>query len=154
LPAEQYSFCRFSPDDRWLITNLDGGRIYATETWAPGPRLGSGTPWDATSHMAVLGHSNGVYRLVELDTGNELVQLEDPEQNAGIAAFTPDGTKLIVASKIGLRVWDLRRLRAGLAKLNLDWNAPAYPPPKPRVPFSEATVNTRFLIPSEPKDAV
>ena len=52
------------------------------------------------------------------------------------AALTPDGTKLVVAAKNGLRVWDLRRIRTGLAKLGLDWDAPPLPtasasPPTP-----------------------
>jgi tetratricopeptide (TPR) repeat protein len=85
-------------------------------------------PWDVTSELAVLGQTNGIYRLVELATGRELARLEDPEQIRGAAAFTPDGTKIIVAARNGLRVWDLRRIRAELAKLGLDWDAPRYPP--------------------------
>jgi WD40 repeat protein len=127
-PGEPESTCRFSADGRWLVTNVDGGRVYAAGTWEPGPQLGPGTPWDATSDLAVLGQGNGIYRLVELATGRELARLEDPEQNTGAAAFTPDGTKLVVAARDGLRVWDLRRIRAELAKLGLDWDAPAYPP--------------------------
>ncbi|HMF20136.1 MAG TPA: tetratricopeptide repeat protein, partial [Gemmataceae bacterium] len=121
---------RFSPDGRWLVTNTDGGRVYAVGTWEPGPQLGPGNPWDVTPELAVLGQSNGIYRLVELATGRELARLEDPEQNTGQASFTPDGTKLVVAAKGGLRVWDLRRIRAELAKLHLDWDAPPYPPAK------------------------
>jgi serine/threonine protein kinase/WD40 repeat protein len=121
---------RFSPDGRWLATDMDGGRLYAAGTWKPGPRLGPGTPWDVSpkSGLAVLGLTTGIYRLVELSTGREMARLEDPEQNSGPAAFTPDGTKLVVAAKNGLRVWDLRRLRAELVKLGLDWDTPAYPP--------------------------
>src|SRR5262249_30284802 len=80
-----------------------------------------------TSELAVLGLPNGIYRLVELATGYELARLEDSEQNTGPAALTPDGTKLVVAAKDGLRVWDLRRIRGELAKMDLRWNTPAYP---------------------------
>jgi serine/threonine protein kinase/WD40 repeat protein len=125
--ARDLTFVRFSPDGRWLVTNGDGGRLYTAGTWQPGPQLGPGTPWDATSELAVLGQSNGIYRLVELATGRELARLEDPEQNTGRATFTPDRTQLVVAAKDGLRVWDLRRLREQLAKLDLDWDAPPYP---------------------------
>jgi serine/threonine protein kinase/WD40 repeat protein len=123
--------CRFSPDGRWLATDGEGGRVYAAGTWEPGPQLGPGIPWDISpdSTLAIMGQSNGIYRLVELTSGRELARLEDPEQNTGSAAFTPDGTKLVVGAKNGLRVWDLRRIRAKLAKLGLDWNAPSYPPP-------------------------
>jgi Tfp pilus assembly protein PilF len=126
-PAQEGDTCRFSPDGRWLVTETDGGRIYAVGTWERGPQLGPGKPWDVTSELAVLGQADGIYRLVELSTGRELARLEDPEQNFGAAAFTPDGTKLIVAAKNGLRVWDLRRLRAELTKLDLDWDAPPVP---------------------------
>jgi serine/threonine protein kinase/WD40 repeat protein len=121
--------CRFSPDGRWIATDTDGGRLYAVGTWKPGPRLGPGTPWDMTKKLAVLGLPSGIYRLVELSTGRELARLEDPDRNTGPAAFTPDGTKLVIAAKDSLRVWDLRRIRGELAKLDLDWDAPPFPPP-------------------------
>jgi eukaryotic-like serine/threonine-protein kinase len=125
----------FSPDGRWLVTDTDGGRSYAAGTWEPGPQLGPGIPWDVTSELAVFGQTNGTYRLVELATGRELARLEDPELNAGSAALAPDGTKLVVAAKNGLRVWDLLRIRTELAKLGLDWDAPPLPaasgPPMP-----------------------
>jgi WD40 repeat protein len=133
-PIDRRYYCRFSPDGRWLITDADGGRLYSVGTWEPGPQLGPGIPWDATSKLAVMGQTNGVYRLVELATGRELAQLEDPEQNIGAATFTRDGTKLVVAAKNGLRVWDLRRIRAELVKLGLDWDAPSYPEPSASEP--------------------
>ena len=61
-------------------------------------------------------------------TGRELARLQDPDQHFGAAAFTPDGTKLVVNAKDGLRVWDLRRLRERLAELRLDWDALPYRP--------------------------
>jgi tetratricopeptide (TPR) repeat protein len=128
-PALRHNYCRFSPDGRWLATDGDGGRLYAADTWKPGPQLGPGTPWDITpdSTLAILGQTNGIYRLVELATGRELARLEDPEQNNGAAVFTPDGAKLVVAAKNGLHVWDLRRIRKELVRLGLDWDAPPYP---------------------------
>jgi tetratricopeptide (TPR) repeat protein/WD40 repeat protein len=144
---------RFSPDGRWLATDVDGGRLYAAGTWEPGPQLGPGTPWDLTSDLAVLGQTNGIYRLVEVATGRELARLEDPEQNTGRAALTPDGTKLVVAARNGLRVWDLRRIRAELAKLGLDWDAPPYPADgekKDRPPL-QVTVDLTGLAPPDPR---
>jgi serine/threonine protein kinase/WD40 repeat protein len=134
LPGRQEIVGRFSPDGHWLVTDAEGGQLFAAGTWAPGPRLGPGTPWDMTSELAVLGMPNGIYRLVELSTGRELARLEDPEQNTAPAAFTPDGTKLVITAKDSLRVWDLRRIRAELAKLGLDWEAPAYSPATPAHP--------------------
>jgi WD40 repeat protein/Tfp pilus assembly protein PilF len=125
-----HDYCRFSRDGLWLIADNDGGRAYSVGSWEPGPRLGSGVPWDISpdSRVVVMGQSDGIYRLVERATGRELARLEDPDQIAWAATFTPDGTRLVVGAKEGLRVWDLRRVRAELVKLGLDWDAPAYPP--------------------------
>jgi tetratricopeptide (TPR) repeat protein/WD40 repeat protein len=128
-PHDGNHYCRFSRDGHWLVTDNDGGRAYRVGTWEPGPRLGAGAPWDVSpdSRLVVLALAEGVYRLVELATGRELARLEDPEQFPGRAVFTPDGTRLVVTAKDGLRVWDLRRIRAELVKLGLDWDAPPYP---------------------------
>jgi serine/threonine protein kinase/tetratricopeptide (TPR) repeat protein len=149
-PVENLDFCRFSPDGRWLLTNVDNGRAYATGTWQPGPQLGGGEPWDATADLAVLAQTNGIHRLVELATGRELARLEDPEQQGERqAVFTPDGTRLIVGAKNGLRVWDLRRIRAELAKLDLDWEALPYPPARAAkdTPPLSVTVNLGEIAP-------
>jgi tetratricopeptide (TPR) repeat protein len=122
---------------------VDGGRLYATGTWKPGPQLGPGTPWDATAELVVMGQADGIYRLVELDTGREVARLEDPEQSVLQATFSPDGTKLVLEARNGLRVWDLRRIRAELAEMGLDWKASSYPPvnsAKQTLPLS-VTVN-------------
>jgi tetratricopeptide (TPR) repeat protein len=126
-PVQEGDFCRFSPDGCWLVTETDGGRIYAAGTWEPGPQLGPGRPWDVTSELAVMAQTDGIYRLVELASGRELARLEDPKHKFGEATFTPNGSKLVVAAKNGLRVWDLRLIRAKLAKLGLDWDAPPLP---------------------------
>jgi hypothetical protein len=124
------SHCRFTPDGRWLVTDVDGGRVYEVGTWAPGPLLGPGTPRDATADVVVMGLPNGIYRLVELATGRELARLEDPDQCIGPAALAPDGNKLVVTAKDGLRVWDLRLIRAELVRLGLDWSGPPFLPPR------------------------
>jgi WD40 repeat protein len=131
-PADHHSYCCFSRDGRWLVTDNDGGTAYAVGSWEAGARLGPGVPWDVSpdSRLVVLGQTEGVYRLVELATGRELARLDGPEQTPGAAVFTPDGTRLVVAAKDGSRVWDLRRIRAELVKLDLDWDAPPYPPEK------------------------
>jgi hypothetical protein len=43
--------------------------------------------------------------------------------------YSPDATMLAVASVGTVDLWDLRRLRAELAKLRLDWDRPPYPAP-------------------------
>jgi serine/threonine protein kinase/tetratricopeptide (TPR) repeat protein/WD40 repeat protein len=148
--------CCFSRDGRWLVTDVDGGRLYRAGTWEPGPQLGAGQPHDAMAGVAILGQPNGVYRLVDLDTGRELALLEDPDLNSGPATFTPDGTKLVVATRDGLRVWDLRGIRRELAKLGLDWKAPQYPPAEEQKdqPPLELVVNPGGLAPELPQAAI
>jgi tetratricopeptide (TPR) repeat protein len=127
--ADAQHYCRFSSDGRWLLTDKEGGRAYAVDTWKPGPRLGPGIPWDLSpdGRLAVLGQTDGVYRLVERATGREWARLEAPDQVAGAAVFTANGTRLVVGAEVGLRVWDLRRIRAELVELGLDQDAPIYP---------------------------
>jgi tetratricopeptide (TPR) repeat protein/WD40 repeat protein len=129
VPPDEKSYCRFSRDGCWLVTENDGGRAYRVGTWEPGPQLGAGVPWDVSpdGRLVVVGTRDGVYRLVELETGRELARLEDPEQLLQPALFTPDGTRLVVNALGGLRVWDLRRIRTELVKLDLDWVALPYP---------------------------
>src|SRR5262249_59758506 len=117
-----------APSGPGLVAEGSGCRLYPAGTGGPGPHLGPGPPWAMPSELAARGLPDGIYRLVELATGRELARLEDPEQNTGPAALTPDGTKLVAAAKDSLRVWDLRRIRGELAKMGLDWEAPAYPP--------------------------
>lgn len=131
-------WCRFSGDGRWLLTGNATGVAYAVGTWEPGPELGAGSLCDCATaedgldnSLAVLNLENGVFRLVEMASGRELARLEDPDQYAGFARFTSDGTKLVAQAQNGLRVWDLRRIRQELARLGLDWDAPPYPPEKP-----------------------
>lgn len=130
------------------MTDKDGGRLYSAGSWKPGPKLGPGAPYDSTTELAVLGQSNGIYRLVELATGRELAKLEDPEQNSGPAALTEDGTKLVTRAKNGMRVWDLRRIREGLMELGLDWEAPCFAPEKKPPSPLQVTVDLGALDPA------
>jgi WD40 repeat protein len=149
-PADGHAYGRFTSDGNWLLTEHDGGRAYAVGTWTPGPRLGPGTPCDLSPDMrlAVVAQTDGIYRLVEMATGREVVRLEDPDQNTGGALFTPDGIRLVMHGE-GLRVWDLRRLRAELVKLGLDWNMPAYSEPADHAlePLEVRTVGADWVDP-------
>jgi hypothetical protein len=83
-----------------------------------------------------------------------LARLEDPDQHAGAALFTPDGTRLVVAVKDGLRVWDLRRIRAELVKLGLDWDLAPYRPLPAEQPTRPVTVRldyTNFKVLANPR---
>jgi WD40 repeat protein len=77
-----------------------------------------------------LERGDGAVRLLDVASGRELVVLEDQQQGrSGALTFSPDGTRLLLTNKDHnvLRLWDLRRLRAGLKAIDLDWEAPPYP---------------------------
>jgi eukaryotic-like serine/threonine-protein kinase len=126
---------RFSPDGRWLATGPDGGRLFAVETWEPGPRVGGRGVFAPDSKLMAVEVSTGVIRLLDPAPGRELATLEDPNLDwTYLPVFTPDGTRLISSSngKVkGIHVWDLRLLRQHLAEMGLDWEAPPYPPADP-----------------------
>lgn len=153
-PADSYNYARFSPDGRWLVTDNDGGRVYTVGTWEPGIQLGLGIPCDVSpdSQLVVMGQKDGIYRLVELATGQELARLEDPDQLSAPAVFTPDGTCLVASAEDGLRVWDLRRIRRKLDNLGLDWGALPYPEATSEapVPLDVKIIGEDALIPSDP----
>jgi hypothetical protein len=46
----------------------------------------------------------------------------------GSFTFSPDGSRLVLATRDPpvTRIIDLRAIRRGLAKLSLDWDAPAF----------------------------
>jgi WD40 repeat protein/Tfp pilus assembly protein PilF len=128
---------QFSPDGKWLLTRSDAGgcRLWTVGSWEEGPSLGESTVtiWGAFScegKLLALGDAPGVVRVVVTDTGSEIARLTVPEQTRLVpGCFTPDGTHLIAAGwdTRDLFVFDLRAIRAGLAELGLDWDAPPLP---------------------------
>ncbi len=135
----------FSPDGRWLPTSLEGGRLYAVETWEPGPKVGGTGAFSPDTKMLAV-ESLGPLRLVDSATGLEYTTLSGPNQQpAARPLFSPNGAQLIARTlDKGIVVWDLRRLRGELAQLGLDWDLPPYAKPKPadgpRLPLT-LTVN-------------
>ncbi|HEY7308776.1 MAG TPA: WD40 repeat domain-containing serine/threonine protein kinase [Gemmataceae bacterium] len=144
LPVAGICRVRFSPDGKWLLTSGGGARLWAVGSWTEGPKLG-GTPLNplgAFSHdgnLLALGDVPGMIRLVVTDSGAELARLTAPERSRLFpCCFTPDGTQLIAVGDDtrDMHIFDLRRIRAGLAELDLDWDAPplsagSTPPPPP-----------------------
>ncbi len=63
------------------------------------------------------------------------------------AVFSPDGSQLVVTTHDGpaVHVWDLRAIRKQLARMDLDWDAPAYsddePASRPLPPLAPFTID-------------
>jgi hypothetical protein len=100
-------------------------------------------------------------RLVVPDTGKEIARLTAPEQaRLKPFRFTPDGPQLIAVGEETrtLYIFDLRAIREGLAELDLDWDAPPYPPAAAlsnAPPPLQITVDLGLLVPEEePRQAV
>jgi eukaryotic-like serine/threonine-protein kinase len=69
-------------------------------------------------------------RLLEPDTLQQIATLSAPDPRLiPVLGFTPDAGMLAVSSAGTVDLWDLRRLRAELAQLGLDWDRPPYPSP-------------------------
>jgi serine/threonine protein kinase/WD40 repeat protein len=133
LPIEGSSMVGFSPDGRWLLTTGGGCRLWKVGTWREGPKIGGVSHAFAFSpHGKVLAveTGSGAVRLVDPDTGREYARLEDPNQDrAAHLAFSPDASQLFASAEDSpaVHAWDLRAIRAELAKRGLDWDLPPYP---------------------------
>jgi hypothetical protein len=106
-----------------------------TTNWRQGPEIGGRDfAFSPDSKVLAVETGYGSVRLVDPSSGREYARLEDPNQARGEPRFSPDGSRLIVTGIEGLavRVWDLRVLREELAKMDLDWDLPPYPPPDAR----------------------
>jgi WD40 repeat protein len=126
---------RFSPDGRWLAVGGDEGRLYAVGSWEPGLAFSGYPEFTSDGRLLAVAGDLGSIRLIAVESGRELVRLQDPTLQPVVwCRFTADGSRLI-APLLGdapcVRVWDLRALRRGLEELGLDWDAPVYPPAPP-----------------------
>jgi Tfp pilus assembly protein PilF/WD40 repeat protein len=146
----QHGRCVFSPDGKWLGTDIDNGRLFEVGTWRPGPQLGPGylACFSPDSTLAVLSTVEGPYRLVEVATGHEIARFQDPDDGNDEVALSKDNATLFTIHKDGMRVWDLRLIRSELSKIGLDWDAPTFPPrPKPEGPLTVKIVGADLLDP-------
>jgi tetratricopeptide (TPR) repeat protein len=133
-----------SPDSRWLyVSGKEDRRLeiasVVSRSGASGPEpkwrsepMRQADAYSPANLLAAFGQSDGSIRLVRTDRSNEeIVRLQAPE--AGRLSpnrFSPDGALLLAdGEETGTcYLFDLRRIRAQLAELDLDWQAPPYPP--------------------------
>jgi serine/threonine protein kinase/WD40 repeat protein len=153
LPHEgDYKVAAFSPDGRWLVTSSRGEfRFWEVGTWElklclSRHPLGLRGPvaFSRDGRLMALPHARHLIHLIDLRdvaTPKHLATLELPPGLRDIAglSLSPDGTRLAADTEANLLcLWDLRRLREGLAALDLDWEMPPYPPPQDEAQVVEA----------------
>ena len=136
LPMDTSCWVAFSPDGKWLLTLGHECELRQVGVWEKERTLGKGNGFVFTrdSRMVAIGGNAGTVRLVDPANGRDYVRLDAPQQtNIQPFSFTPDGSQLIAFSSDSqmLCIWDMRAIRRGLKALNLDWDAPEYPPEPP-----------------------
>jgi serine/threonine-protein kinase len=135
LPVGRQADVLFSPDGRWLATAPDGGQLWHTEDWRPGPELhgrgatggGLGMAFSPDSQVLALGQPTGETRLVDTATGEDWATLAHPDGSLGTyLAFSPDQLRLVIMASgpdTTPYVWNLEAIRRELAQRGLDWPA-------------------------------
>jgi WD40 repeat protein len=137
LPVHQVSDAAFSPDSRWLACGAeDSTTFWDTADWSrrhsirfpPDEPARHAVAFSPDGRVAAIGFSQRETRLVRVETGEELARLPTGPLMTALR-FSPTGDRLAVANEPGyFQLWDLRRLRAQLASMRLDWDLPPYPP--------------------------
>ena len=134
LPLGTMTLAAFSPDSRHLITSrYDEFCFWEIGTWlktkslprefCPYPGM---VVYSADGRVMALELSSAIISLIDVETGVTLAKLEDPYRDRpGWMSFTPDGTRLVVASTYArtVHVWDLYSIRAQLETMDLDWDS-------------------------------
>jgi hypothetical protein len=127
----------FSVDGRRLIVaRSDGVAVIRTGEWDEMRRamLLLSTAGVCTSYdgrLLVGFDERGAVHFLDLERLEEIVSFSPPEPTGVIAsAFSADGATLAVFTFRGvcLQIWNLRRIRAALAPMGLDWEATPLPP--------------------------
>ncbi|PIL35908.1 transporter [Ganoderma sinense ZZ0214-1] len=113
LEADYIDLAMFSPDGRWLVFgstrsyhvwNVDSSMLHKSV-------LASGfhahiTVFDSSSTRLLVPEGD-VVKLVDVETGEELAVLRDLKSGGRGAAFSPDGTLMLMAFDNGtIKLWD------------------------------------------------
>jgi tetratricopeptide (TPR) repeat protein len=111
---------------------IDEDRLWSVGSWRESLTIAGtrGLAFSPDGLLLVVQDTSAKIHLVEIATGCTLARIESPDlHDVAAATFSPDGSRLIVATNTGpaVHVWDLRAIRRRLAELGLDWDAPPYP---------------------------
>jgi WD40 repeat protein len=129
----------FSPDGKWLMSRAFPCRLWEVGTWREASLKfgGEGKCFFPDGRLLVVQDASRIIRLVETETGRTVARLESPDLcDMREATFSPDGSRLVSTTNDGpaVHVWDLRAIRRHLARIGLDWDAPAYSDDDPASP--------------------
>jgi tetratricopeptide (TPR) repeat protein len=130
----------FSPDNRWFVIGtfqeyafhqLKAGR-WESQWRRPrdkGAASAALVAFPRDAQMVALADSAGRIQLLETQQGRELATLAAPDaEELTWLCFSPDGSHLAAGTADGtVLLWDLRRIRARLREMALDWEPPAQP---------------------------
>ena len=134
-PARSYGIA-FSPDSRRMYY-ATGYELWSVDTASGAPVWHTRVSETAHPNTGIRTSSDGKYvasvmnpyevSLVEVETGRPLAAIQHPElQPINDIAFSPDGNWFAVACTTHVtHLWDMRRVHAELAAMNIDWTASA-----------------------------
>ena len=134
IPQASSPRCAFTPDSKYLVANTRSERIvWRTDGWKVLHHQQREEPdgWPGRveiapdNRTALLNHSRNRLELFDLLAGRSMVALEPSDVSPRDAAcFSCDGGALLSFGGDSLEFWDIRKLRAQLSELGLDWNPP------------------------------
>ena len=139
----------FSPNNRWLAVGGAAYHLLETGSWRelnpPISKPDSNTvgllAFSPDSRLLAVRVDRAIH-LLDCPTCRLLAIFEAPHQPMLCwLCFTPDGTQLTALIRDHhVLLWDLRRIRQRLAGMNLDWDAPPFPPETPSAAPKPLTV--------------
>jgi WD40 repeat protein len=137
LPCRNGRDAAFSPDGRWLACATDDATTFwRTDDWSPRHVISHQPEGQGRTHLAfspdgrvaVVSVSESAIRLLVVETGEMLATLPTGRLLTFLA-FSPGSDRLAAVFEPGyFQLWNLRRLREGLAAMNLDWPGNPFPP--------------------------
>ncbi len=139
LPQTVIAGGSFSPDSRWLVTATDKYRIWKVGSWdlvreierEPSRDHPGCAVWSDDSKTLAVLFSPTRIQLLNAETGRLQANLRAPETDPVDRIQFMDGSRRLagIASSPGrVNIWVVPTLREELAKLGLDWDAPAAAP--------------------------
>ena len=135
--ASEGALVSFSPDSRWFVVSIASEFVfYEVGSWRELHRLPGERPcigriaFSPDMKSVAIGRQREV-KLYDTATFDELATFGGPQQEqitttypegAGDICFSPNGDFLAIGTMQGaIQLWDIRRIRSRLARMQLDW---------------------------------